>query len=123
MISVDSATLLQKVPTIWCPLVSLCLQTVTIPTDKIKCAPNFTGQFAKIRTSLLRRSGYLIHNLKLQQKISASSMTVIPVGRFLVNGAIKPDIVVWDRKDHSVVIIDFIPGMPDKYQVRVAAIR
>ena len=31
---------------------------------------------------------------------------VIPVGRFIENGAIKPDIVVWDRKEHSALIID-----------------
>ena len=31
---------------------------------------------------------------------------VIPVGRFIENGAIKPDIVFWDRKARSALIID-----------------
>ena len=30
----------------------------------------------------------------------------IPVGRFIENGAVKPDIVVWDRKLSSAIIID-----------------
>ena len=31
---------------------------------------------------------------------------VIPTGRYIENGAIKPDIVVWDRKSRSAIIID-----------------
>ena len=31
---------------------------------------------------------------------------VIPAGRFIENGAIKPDIVFWDRKARSALIID-----------------
>ena len=31
---------------------------------------------------------------------------MIPAGRFIENGAIKPDIVVWDRKTRSALIID-----------------
>ena len=30
----------------------------------------------------------------------------IPAGRYIQNGAIKPDIVVWDRKARSALIID-----------------
>ena len=31
---------------------------------------------------------------------------IIPTGRFIESGAVKPDIVVWDRKERSAIIID-----------------
>ena len=31
---------------------------------------------------------------------------VIPTGRYIENGAIKPDIGIWDRKSRSAIIID-----------------
>ena len=31
---------------------------------------------------------------------------IIPTGRFIESRAVKPDIVVWDRKERSAIIID-----------------
>ena len=31
---------------------------------------------------------------------------IIPTGRFIESGAVKPDIVVWDRKEKTAMIID-----------------
>ena len=31
---------------------------------------------------------------------------IIPTGRYIENGAVKPDIVVWDRQNQSALIID-----------------
>ena len=47
------------------------------------------------------------HYLSPQQKTSPFFYDKeIPTGRYIENGAIKPDIVVWDRKARSALIID-----------------
>merc|ERR1711879_482979 len=42
----------------------------------------------------------------------------IPAGRYIDNGAIKPDIVVWDRQSRSALIIDV--SVPNNFGINRA---
>ena len=97
MTSVDSATLLLTAPVIWFLVARLCLLMATIPEDTTN---NIPTQDVWLHTPQL---------VTATEDVTIFYDKGIPVGRFIENGAIKPDIVVIDfsinRAEREKVII------------------
>ena len=107
MTNADFVTLLLKAPATWYQGARLYLLTDTIRVDTTKCAPTYTGLSAKIKN--IPTQEVWLHTpqpVTATEDVTIYYDKVIPAGRFIENGAIKPDIVVWDRKARSALIID-----------------